>query len=138
MNYIDPADCVGTRLLACLAIATSVAAFLFLYAAVAHREPIIIPGKAQLTASSEQLDAPSVKDVAASAVVLGNEESHTASTTLPDPEIRKNVARRKQTKTAAVPKKRRTHLAKAPIRPEVRTTYAQAPPTFAFAPFGGF
>jgi hypothetical protein len=137
-SYNGPADHIGIRILACLAIATSVAGYFWLYDTVAHREPIIIPGRAQLNVSSEAWVEPLAPDVASAAVAFANADVPAAATTQRDPEIRQDIIGPKQRKMAAVPKKRRTHAAKAPIRSEARAAYALAPSTFGFVPFGGF
>jgi hypothetical protein len=137
-SYVGPADHIGIRILACLAIATSVAGYFWLYDTVAHREPIVIPGRAQSNISSESWVEPLTPDMASAAVAFANADVPAAATTQRDPEIRQDITVHKQRKMAAVPKKRRTHAAKAPIRSEVRAAYAQAPSSFGFVPLGRF
>jgi hypothetical protein len=136
-NYPAPGDCIGIRLLACLAIATSVAGFFWLYQAVAHREALIFPGKPPLTTSSEALAAPFVPDMASAALALGNADVPVSSIP-PNSKIRREASRRKHTKTAGVPKKPRTHVAKTQIRSQVRAAYAQGSSTFGFNLLGAF
>src|SRR5689334_8253847 len=110
-NQFAPNDSVGTRVSACLAIAAAAAVFLWTYSAVAHREPVVFPGKAQSGAGEEH--APSLALAPAlSTIAPVNAVELVGATRQARFETGREVTRPKQKKAVGMPKKQ-THVAKA-------------------------
>src|SRR4051794_27690890 len=106
-NPAAPKDCAGSRLLACLAVASAAAGFLWVYSAAAYREPVIFPGKAQMSAPSEQRESMSGSTVSLQTRSPSTVEA-ASLTKLPKSELKKNKGPSKPNKAGVATKSRGT------------------------------
>ncbi len=127
-NPAAPKDCTGSRVLACLAVATAAAGFLWVYSAAAHREPVIFPGK--IAHAEQQEPKPAL-------VVTSQTQSPSISepaslTKLPQPDLQQNKGHAKPNKAAVASKSRRTRVVNKRVPTETRAAFAlEARSTFA-------
>ena len=137
-----PSDNYGARILACIALGLAIFCALWLYGAIAHRDPIyptyVLPLADYARDARPQSRSP---DMASPAVAYANADVPTA---LPTAMASKQVDRplnrttaAKAVKTAAMKIRKPVRIAKKRRPAEGREVYAQAP-AFNFFPFGRF
>jgi hypothetical protein len=137
-----PSDNYGARILACIALGLAISCALWLYDAVAHRDPpyptYVLPVANYATDSQPQSRSP---DMTSPAVAYANADVPMA---IPSAMATKQIDRplnrtatAKVVKTAAMKIRKPVRIAKKRQSAEGREVYAQAP-AFNFSPFGRF
>ena len=137
-----PSDNYGARILACIALGLAISCALWLYDAVAHRDPpyptYVLPLANYATDSQPQSRSP---DMTSPAVAYANADVPMA---IPSAMATKQIDRplnrtatAKVVKTAAMKIRKPVRIAKKRQPAEGREVYAQAP-AFIFSPFGRF
>ena len=137
-----PSDNYGARILACIALGLAISCALWLYGAVAHRDPpyptYVLPLANYATDSQPQSRSP---DMTSPAVAYANADVPMA---IPSAMATKQIDRplnrtatAKVVKTAAMKIRKPVRIAKKRRPAEGREVYAQAP-AFNFSPFGRF
>ena len=137
-----PSDNYGARILACIALGLAISCALWLYDAVAHRDPpyptYVLPLANYATDSQPQSRSP---DMTSPAVAYANADVPMAipsamATKKIDRSLNRTAAA-KAVKTAAMKIRKPVRIAKKRQSAEGREVYAQAP-AFNFSPFGRF
>jgi hypothetical protein len=134
VNPAVPTNYTGTRIVVCLIVTIGAVCFLWVYSAVAHREPIVFPGKQQTATlidrpgpASTQAISPPTPSTAAVEAAAAEEPALV--------ERKRKINHRKNTIKAATKSNRLPVFAgKVRLRPEVGRTYAQAPAPGLFRP----
>jgi len=135
VNPAVPTNCTGTRIVVCLIVAISAVCFLWAYSAVAHREPLVFPGKEQTANLIDTPEAASTQAVSPPAPSTAAVESTAAKGPVLSERQRKIYRRKNTTKNTAKSNRRPVLAGKRRLRPEGGATYAQGPSPGLFAPF---
>lgn len=133
VNPAIPTNCTGTRIVACLLVTISAVCFLWAYSAVAHREPLVFPGKQPTTSSIDRADAASASAVSPQTPAVAAVEIPAAKGPA-NSEHERKIKHRKATKAPRKSDARRVLAGGVRSRSNA-AAYAQAPSSEHFAPF---